>query len=343
MILNAFDNIPLKIPPVWFMRQAGRYLPEYLKVREEAGSFLDLCYNPELATKVTLQPINKFDFDAAILFSDILVVPDALGMQVGFIKGEGPKLTPLTSLADIEALDKENFHKNIDLVYQAIKSIRAALPKDKDLIGFCGAPWTLLTYMLGGVGSVDQKIGRLFSYNHPEWMQILLDLLSDILADYLYMQAKNGAQVLKIFDSWAGNLADDEFDKLVVKPTYRLVKALKAKLKAGGLDHVKIIAFPRGAGEKSIYYAKQVDIDGLAFDTSMSLDWIRDAIDANITLQGNLDPLLLVAGGERLKNRVNYICDVMDGRKFIFNLGHGIIPETPQSHVQLVIDTIRNR
>ncbi|NRA86204.1 MAG: uroporphyrinogen decarboxylase [Rhizobiales bacterium] len=343
MIRNAFSKTPPTIPPIWFMRQAGRYLPEYLKVREEAGSFLDLCYNPKLATEVTMQPIRKFDFDAAILFSDILVVPDALGMQVGFIKGQGPKLTPLTCLSDIEALNRTDFHKNIDKVYQAIKSIRKTLPDDKDLIGFCGAPWTLLTYMLGGVGSVDQKIGRLFSYNEPELMDRLLVLLSEVLADYLFTQAKNGAQVLKIFDSWAGNLADDEFDRLVVKPTHDLVKLLKQKLKAANMTDVKIIAFPRGAGEKYVYYSKNVDVDGLAFDTSTSLEWIRDHIDANICLQGNLDPLLLVAGGERLKNRVNHICDIMDGRKFIFNLGHGIIPETPQAHVHMVIDTIRSR
>lgn len=325
------------------MRQAGRYLPEYLKIREHAGSFLDLCYNPEFATIVTMQPIDKFDFDAAILFSDILVVPDALGMQVSFVKGEGPKLTPLTCLKDIEALNLDNFHREIDKVYQAVASIRKALPDDKDLIGFCGAPWTLLTYMLGGVGSVDQKLARLFSYNEPELMDRLLELLTKVLADYLFMQAKNGAQVLKIFDSWAGNLADDEFDRLVVQPTHYLVKNLKAKLKAEGLDDVKILAFPRGAGEKYPYYAENVDVDGLAFDTSVNLEWIRDHIDADICLQGNLDPLLLVAGGERLDRRVNHICDVMAGRKFIFNLGHGIIPETPQAHVHQVIRTIRSR
>lgn len=343
MIRNAFDKNFPTIPPIWFMRQAGRYLPEYLKVREHAGSFLDLCYNPEFATIVTMQPIDKFDFDAAILFSDILVVPDALGMQVSFIKGEGPKLVPLTTQKDVEALNIENFHQEIDKVYQAVASIRKALPKDKDLIGFCGAPWTLLTYMLGGVGSVDQKIGRLFSYREPKLMNQLLSMLSDVLADYLFMQAKNGAQVLKIFDSWAGNLADDEFDRLVVQPTHNLVKALKAKLTAAGMDDVKIIAFPRGAGEKYAYYAQNVDIDGLAFDTSTSLEWIRDHIDANITLQGNLDPLLLVAGGEQLDKRVTHICDVMQGRRFIFNLGHGIIPETPQAHVHQVINTIRSR
>lgn len=325
------------------MRQAGRYLPEYLKVREHAGSFLDLCYNPEFATVVTMQPIDKFDFDAAILFSDILVVPDALGMDVSFVKGEGPKLVPLITAQDVDSLNKENFHQEIDKVYQAVASIRKALPKDKDLIGFCGAPWTLLTYMLGGVGSVDQKISRLFSYQEPQLMAQLLDLLSDILADYLFMQAKHGAQVLKIFDSWAGNLADNEFDRLVVEPTHKLVKSLKQKLADANMQDVKIIAFPRGAGEKYPHYAKNVDIDGLAFDTSTNLEWIRDHIDANITLQGNLDPLSLVAGGQQLDKRVTHICDVMQGRRFIFNLGHGIIPETPQAHVHQVINTIRSR
>lgn len=343
MIRNAFTQNPPAIPPIWFMRQAGRYLPEYLKVREHAGSFLDLCYNPEFATVVTMQPIDKFDFDAAILFSDILVVPDALGMQVSFVKGEGPKLKPLLNADDVNALNKDNFHQEIDKVYQAVASIRKALPKDKDLIGFCGAPWTLLTYMLGGVGSVDQKIGRLFSYKEPQLMAQLLDLLSEVLADYLFMQAKNGAQVLKIFDSWAGNLADDEFDKLVVEPTHKLVKSLKLKLAAADMQDVKIIAFPRGAGEKYPHYVKNVDIDGLAFDTSVNLEWIRDAIPADITLQGNLDPLSLVIGGEQLNKRVNHICDVMQGRRFIFNLGHGIIPETPQQHVHQVINTIRSR
>lgn len=343
MILNSFSPNPPSIPPIWFMRQAGRYLPEYLKVREHAGSFLDLCYNPKFATTVTMQPIDKFDFDAAILFSDILVVPDALGMQVSFIKGQGPKLIPLTNQTDINNLSIDDFHKNIDKVYQAVASIRKALPKNKDLIGFCGAPWTLLTYMLGGVGSVDQKIARLFSYKEPKLINQLLDLLSNILADYLFMQAKHGAQVLMIFDSWAANLADDEFDHLVVQPTHILVKKLKAKLKTAGMSHVRIIAFPRGAGEKYPYYAQNVDIDGLAFDTSVDLEWIRDHIEPHITLQGNLDPLLLVAGGEPLNKRVHHICDIMQGRQFIFNLGHGIIPETPQQHVHQVINTIRSR
>lgn len=343
MISHAFTNNPPAIPPIWFMRQAGRYLPEYLKTRATAGSFLDLCYNPQFATIVTMQPIDKFDFDAAILFSDILVVPHALGMDVSFVQGEGPKLVPLLNQMDIDSLNKRDFHQKIDKVYQAVSSIRKALPKDKDLIGFCGAPWTLLTYMLGGVGSVDQKIARLFSYKEPKLINQLLDLLSDILADYLFMQAKHGAQVLKIFDSWAGNLADDEFDHLVVQPTHILVKKLKAKLHQANMNGVKIIAFPRGAGEKYSYYAQNVDIDGLSFDTSVDLNWIRDAIPANITLQGNLDPLLLVTGGQQLDRRVTQICDVMQGRRFIFNLGHGIIPETPQQHVHQVINNIRSR
>ncbi len=335
-ILNPFNHQPTPIPPVWLMRQAGRYLPEYRELRAKAGSFLDLCYSPEFATEVTLQPIRRFGFDAAILFSDILVVPHALGQHLEFVEGEGPRLDPLKSLDDIKALTPDKVEEKFRHVYEAVSSIRSALPEETALIGFCGAPWTVATYMVGGRGSVDQAVTRLFAYQNPQAFKQLIDLLVTTSVDYLLGQVKAGVNLLQIFDSWAGNLSDDEFLKWSIDPTRRIVREIKSQH-----PNLPIIGFPRGSGPGYETYLKATNVDGISCDTSLPLSYMRDHLSPLGTVQGNLDPLLLVTGGEALDRRVDEILETMSGKPFIFNLGHGIVPQTPPEHVARLVDRIR--
>ena len=334
--LKPFKKISAEIPPIWLMRQAGRYLPEYRELRAKAGSFLDLCYSPEFATEVTLQPIRRFGFDASILFSDILVVPHALGQHLEFVEGEGPRLDPITSLADFEKLDPEKVSEKFDLVYAAVTSIRSALPKETALIGFCGAPWTVATYMIGGRGSVDQATTRLFAYQQPEVFAKLIDLLVDISVQYLIGQIKAGANLLQIFDSWAGNLPDDEFQKWSIDPATRIVREIKKQY-----PNTPIIGFPRHAGPGYKKYFEATKVDGISCDTSLSLTYMRDELAPLGAVQGNLDPLILVTGGDALNRRVDEILETMAGKPFIFNLGHGIVPQTPPEHVTQLVNRIR--
>lgn len=324
-------------PPIWLMRQAGRYLPEYREVRKQAGSFLDLCYNPELASEVTLQPIRRFHFDAAILFSDILVVPHALGQKVSFVEGEGPRLEPVRSQDDIDRLDELQVASKFAPVHKTVLQTRAALPRDVALIGFCGAPWTVATYMVGGRGSPDQAEARLMAYQEPEAFTRLIDLVTEASIKYLIGQITAGADALQIFDSWAGSLADDAFDRWVVAPTQRIVRELKAHH-----PEVPIIGFPRAVGDKTARYVRETGVDGVSCDTGMSLEAMAALADAeDVVVQGNLDPLLLVAGGEALDRRVRQILATMKGRPFIFNLGHGIVPQTPPEHVARLVELVR--
>ncbi len=324
-------------PPIWLMRQAGRYLPEYREVRTEAGSFLDLCYTPKLAAEVTLQPIRRYGFDAAILFSDILVVPDALGQDVRFVEGEGPRLEPITSASELGQLQPEKAAEKYDVVAETVARLAQDLPKETALIGFCGAPWTVATYMVGGRGSPDQAAARMFAYRDPAGFEHLLDILVESSADYLLRQVKAGAEVLQIFDSWAGSLPDKEFRKWVIAPTQRLVATVKA-----AAPNIPIIGFPRGAEFLSVSYVQETGVDGVSCDTSTSLNFMREQLaQTKAVLQGNLDPLLLVAGGPTLKNRAREILDAMRGEKFIFNLGHGIVPQTPPEHVAELVAYVR--
>jgi uroporphyrinogen decarboxylase len=324
------------IPPLWLMRQAGRYLPEYRAIRKEAKSFLHFCYTPEWAIEVTLQPIRRFGFDASIIFSDILTIPDALQRNVRFLEGEGPHMDPIEDPAVIATLKGVYRPETLLPVYEAVRGVRAALPPETALLGFCGAPWTVATYMIAGKGTKEQAPARLFAYKHPVAFQALLDLLVDISADHLVAQIDAGADTVQIFDSWASVLPASEFDRWCVAP----VKALVAKVRAAR-PTARIIGFPRGATTAGLKrFVDETKVDGLSLDTACDLDGVAAMADMP-TLQGNLDPLALVAGGDGLDRAIDAILRVADGRPYIFNLGHGILPETPIPHVEQLIRRIR--
>jgi uroporphyrinogen decarboxylase len=336
--LEPFAGIVKPVPPIWLMRQAGRYLPEYREVRTQAGGFLNLCYTPKFAAEVTLQPIRRFGFDAAILFSDILVVPDALGQKVEFLEGEGPRLEPIRDADGLKQLDPVKVGAKYDIIADSVARIRAGLTDDTALIGFCGAPWTVATYMINGKGSTDQAATRVFAYRQRPTFQRLIDTLVATSIDYLDRQVKAGADVIQIFDSWAGTLPEHEFDQWVIEPNMAIVAGLK-KLH----PTIPVIGFPRGAAaSKAKSFRDRTGIDGIGCDTAMPLsDMVVLSKDGHV-VQGNLDPLLLVAGGQPLANRTREIIDALEGRPFIFNLGHGIVPETPPEHVAQLVKLVRS-
>ena len=346
--LEPFDGHAVSPPPIWLMRQAGRYLPEYRAVRAKAGGFLDLVYNPELAAEVTLQPIRRYGFDAAILFADILVVPDALGQGVRFAEGEGPLLDAIGNAADLGRLRPEATRPKFSRVAETVGRLRQDLPRETALIGFCGAPWTVATYMVEGRGSKDQAAARLWAYRDREGFARLIEILVEASIDYLAQQVDAGADALQIFDTWAGALADDEFDRWVVEPTARIVAELKQRYPA-----LPIIGFPRGAQGAALWYCAETGVDGIGCDTAMppyvmSEGFVGEARvygtarQEPIVVQGNLDPLLLVAGGEALDVRARQILERMAGQPFVFNLGHGIVPETPPENVARLVEVVRN-
>ncbi|MER8723648.1 uroporphyrinogen decarboxylase [Mesorhizobium sp. M0904] len=322
-------------PPVWMMRQAGRYLPEYRETRRRAGSFLDLCYDPDLAVEVTLQPIERFGFDASILFSDILVVPHALGRDVRFEEGRGPLLTPITAV-EIEALDGETFHVNLEPVYETVRRLRARLPDETTLIGFCGAPWTVATYMIAGHGTPDQAPARLFAYREPAAFLRLLKVLADHSAAYLIRQIEAGADVVQIFDSWSGVLDEASFELFCVEPVAEIVRQVKAVH-----PNVPIIGFPKGAGDHYRSYRQKTGVTGLGLDWTVPLSTAKE-LQRDGAVQGNLDPLRLVAGGKALADGVAAILKALGDGPLIFNLGHGITPETPLAHVEQMMKLVRS-
>lgn len=334
--LSALNGKVASPPPVWLMRQAGRYLPEYREIRTKVGSFLDLCLNPELAAEVTLQPIRRFGFDAAIVFSDILIVPYALGQKVEFIEGDGPRLEPIDNAESLKRLDARPTESKLTPVYETIDRVVSALNGKVPLIGFCGAPYTVATYMVGGRGSKDQAETRLWAYREPKEFGRLIDLLVETSARYLLGQVKAGASALQIFDSWAGSLPEDEFTRWCIAPTKALVDRVRAEA-----PDVPIIGFPRGCGPLSRRYADATGIDAIGCDQSLPLDWIKTHLQDLVTVQGNLDPVLLVAGGRRLDERVGEILAALSPRPFVFNLGHGILPETPIAHVERLLGLVR--
>ena len=323
-------------PPIWLMRQAGRYLPEYREVRSRVSSFLDLCRTPELAAEVTLQPLRRFDLDAAIVFSDILIVPYALGQRVEFVEGEGPKLEPVSDVKALLRLTLRNIPNALAPVYETIERVRAVLPETVPVIGFCGAPWTIATYMVEGQGSKDQAKARLWAYRERDNFQRLIDLLVESSADYLVGQVVAGASALQIFDSWAGSLPEDEFDRWCIAPTRRLVERVKAIA-----PHIPVIGFLRGSGPLTERYARESGVDAIGCDTSLAVDWIRDRLQSLMPVQGNLDPLLLVAGGPHLERRVGSILAALGRGPFIFNLGHGIQPDTPIENVARLVSLVK--
>lgn len=323
-------------PPIWLMRQAGRYLPEYRDVRAQAGGFLDLCYNPELAARVTLQPIERYGFDAAILFSDILVVADALGQKLWFEEGHGPRLEPITQEAELTRLAPERAEETFAPVYDTVSRVAAALDEETALIGFCGGPWTVATYMVAGQSTSDQAPARLWAYRDPDGFGRLIDMIVEASAAYLSGQIKAGAQAVQIFESWAGVLPDSEFHRWVVAPTKQLVGKLRA-----AHPEVPIIGFPRAAGPLYTDFLEHTRVDALGCDTSMSLDWMKTNLQRHTTVQGNLDPLLLVAGGAELDRRARAIRDTLSAGPHIFNLGHGIVPQTPPENVERLVKVVR--
>ncbi|HXF52911.1 MAG TPA: uroporphyrinogen decarboxylase [Hyphomicrobiaceae bacterium] len=336
-LLVPFTGRVLWPPPIWLMRQAGRYLPEYREVRARAGSFLDLCYSPELAAEVTLQPVRRFGFDAAILFSDILVVAHALGQRVEFRDGEGPRLEPIRSARELRRLDPQGVGQRFGPVFEAVGRVRERLPSGVGLIGFCGGPWTVASYMVAGQGSSDQADARLWAYRDPAGFQSLIDLLTETSIGYLSGQVAAGAGVVQIFDSWAGSLPQSEFERWVVAPTARLMAGLKARH-----PMVPVIGFPRGASVYGHRYVSATGVDGIGCDTATPIAVLRRLLgDRPTVIQGNLDPVALVAGGRALRDGVEGVLEEARGLPFIFNLGHGILPQTPPEHVAELVALVR--
>ena len=316
------------------MRQAGRHLPEYLKVRATAKDFIDFCFSPDKAAEVTLQPIRRYDMDAAILFADILLIPIGLGRDVWFVKGKGPQLNPITP-TDISKLTIDGAADRISSVYETVSKVRAGLDSSKALIGFCGGPWTVATYMIEGHGSPKKEIAKRFAYEHPEAMDDLLEALAISSAEYLVGQAKAGADVLKIFESWAEGLSPDLFERLVITPT----KIIIDRVRASGIEK-PVMGFPRGAGLNALRYAKATGITAIAAGTDTPMDKFRERLPKNMPYQGNLDPLALRIGGDVLWRAVQTVLDSASG-PHIFNLGHGVTPDVKIANVQAVVNHIR--
>lgn len=341
-VLQVLSGEAVWPPPVWLMRQAGRYLPEYREVRARAGSFLDLCYAPELAADVTLQPIRRYGFDAAILFSDILVVPHALGQEVRFVEGEGPRLPPIRSVDGLVGLSVEGVGDVsggvLVPVYEAVRRIRAMLPAQCALIGFAGAPWTVAAYMVEGGGSRDFQAIKQWAYADSHGFQKLIDLLVDATVRHLSSQIAAGVEVVQIFDSHSGVLPEAEFERWVIAPTARIVAALHAAHPA-----VPVIGFPRGAGVLYERYLRETRVQAVSLDTSLPLQWARKTLGATQPLQGNLDPVSLLVGGDAMLRAADRVCETLGAGPFVFNLGHGIIKETPPENVEALVTHLRGK
>ena len=322
-------------PPIWIMRQAGRYLPEYREVRAKVGNFLELCYSPRLAAEVTMQPLRRFALDAAILFSDILVVPDALGQKVRFEAGEGPLLEPLT-VGGIANLQPETALERLAPMFETLRLVKSGLSGQTTLIGFCGSPWTVATYMIGGRGSSDQAAARLFALREPQAFSALIDVLIATSISYLAAQLQAGADVVQLFESWALNLDEVDFKAWVIEPNRRIVEGLR-RLRPGA----PVIGFPRGAAGMIGAYAQATAVDMIGLDYSMPLRFADEMLPVELGVQGNLDPLRLVVGGRQMEERARAIVAAFRGRPHVFNLGHGIVPETPIAHVERLIEIVK--
>jgi len=321
-------------PPIWLMRQAGRYLPEYRALRAEKGGFLELCYDPVAAAEITLQPIRRFGFDGAILFSDILVIPHAIGQDLWFETGEGPRLAPALLDGDLSALTPDP--AKLDPIYDTVRRVVAELPSETTMLGFAGSPWTVATYMVAGQGSKDQAAARGLAYRDPAAFQRLIDAIVAATVDYLIGQVDAGVEAVQLFDSWAGSLAPDQFLRWVVAPNRVIVERLRA-----ARPGIPIIGFPKGIGEKLPIYARETGVDALGIDETMDPCWADRMVPAGLPIQGNLDPLALRAGGMELENAVSRIRAAFSNRPHIFNLGHGILPDTPVMHVEKLLSMVR--
>ncbi|MFN0265120.1 uroporphyrinogen decarboxylase [Tepidamorphus sp. 3E244] len=318
------------------MRQAGRYLPEYKATRVQAGSFLQLCYNPELACEVTLQPIRRFGFDAAILFSDILVIPDAMGQEVRFEEGVGPLLDPIETSDAVDRLTIDSVVDRLAPVIETVTRVREALPDETTFLGFCGAPWTVASYMIAGRGTPEQVPARVFSYQNRSAFIQLIDKLVAASTSYLVAQLRAGADAVQIFDTWGGMLTDDQFSSFVLEPTRRIVDGVRAQVPGA-----RIIGFPRGAGARLPGYVEASGVDAVGVDWMANRAFVRDSVQPNCPVQGNLDPMALVAGGEYLDREIDSVLEGFDTSRLIFNLGHGIVPQTPIEHVEQMVARVR--
>ena len=337
LILRALAGETLPVPPIWMMRQAGRYLPEYRATRALAGDFLKLCYNPDLAAEVTLQPIRRYGFDAAILFADILLVPQALGADLWFAEGEGPRLSTITTMAGVQALKPADaIHDHLAPVYETVRILARELPRDTALIGFAGAPWTVATYMIAGRGTPDQAPAHAMKAADRTAFAALIDRIAEATIEYLSMQVQAGAEVVKLFDSWAGSLKGPDFTDFAVKPTARIIAALKAR--HPGLP---VIAFPREAGAGYVGFAKATGADCVALDNSVSPEWATANVQKDGCVQGNLDPRHMVTGGQALIDATLRVKQAFAKGPHIFNLGHGITPDADPDNVALMIETVR--
>lgn len=335
-MLRVFDGEVVNPPPVWLMRQAGRYLPEYREVRSGIGSFLEFCYTPDAAVEVTLQPLRRFGFDASILFADILVIPDALGQKVEFKEGEGPVLEPIRDPAGLEKLDPDAVVGHLAPVFETLRRLSVGIPETTTLIGFAGSPWTVAVYMVEGRGRTECERARGWAYREPDQFKRLIDILVDATSRYLIEQVNAGAEVLQLFDSWSGVLSASQFRSLVIAPTREIVERVKAVH-----PNTPIIGFPRQAGVMIPEYVAETGVDGVSLDHGVCLNWAVNNIPETCVLQGNLDNRVLVVGGAALDREIDTILEATKNRRFVFNLGHGIVPQTPTENVARAIERIR--
>ena len=337
-LLRSLAGETLPTPPVWMMRQAGRYLPEYRATRAQAGDFLSLCYNSDLAAEVTLQPIKRYGFDAAIMFADILLIPEALGADLWFVTGEGPRLSTITGPEGLSPLKgKDDIHDHLAPIYETLRIVRRELPPETALIGFAGAPWTVATYMIAGKGTPDQAPAHKLRQEDPPTFDALMALLTASTIEYLSMQIDAGAEVVKLFDSWAGSLKGEAFAKYALAPTKAIISELKLRH-----PNTPIIAFPREAGDAYVGFAKAVGADALAIDTSVSPTWAAKNLQVDGCVQGNLDPKHMVTGGQALVDETKAIVEALKNGPHIFNLGHGITPDADPDNVHLMLEAIRS-
>jgi uroporphyrinogen decarboxylase len=320
--------------PIWLMRQAGRYLPEYRALRADKGGFMELVYDPEAAAEITLQPIRRFGFDGAILFSDILIVPHALGQSLRFEAGEGPRLSP--PLVDSLLAALEPVPQRLEPIYATVEKVKAALPPETTFLGFAGSPWTVATYMIAGQGSKEQAEARRYAYRDPFAFAEIIDAVAAMTVDYLSSQVRAGVEAVQLFDSWAGSLSPAQFERWVIAPNARIVADFKARH-----PHVPVIGFPKGAGGKLGAYARETGVDALGVDETVSPEWAAAELPKSLPVQGNLDPLALIAGGEALESAVRRIISAFEDRPHVFNLGHGILPDTPIAHVEHLLRLVR--
>jgi uroporphyrinogen decarboxylase len=334
--LNVLSGNASRVPPIWIMRQAGRYLPEYRAIRSKARDFVDFCLTPDLAIEATLQPIRRYGLDAAILFADILLLPQAMGQPLKFVEGEGPKLEAIRDREGLKRLSVAAAADKLAPVMETVKGVRAALPGDVALIGFAGAPWTVATYMIEGGGGSDFAEIRKMAWQDPKLFSDLLDQLTEATIAYLIAQIDAGAEALQLFDTWAGSVPAPLFERAVIQPAAAIVRAVKAHA-----PHIKVIGFPRGAAAHLTAYAERTGVDGLGVDHMTPLGYAASAVPARVALQGNLDSILLLSGGDSLTDEARRLVRAMEGRPYIFNLGHGVLPPTPPEHLSQLIEAVR--